>query len=91
MSALLRSLLKWCAARNVEKGQKRSSAVVIWPSLLARTLLGLCADHSRDRLTFRTSPNEAHIARAVTPRNPTGTLLDSDRICMSEGISWNAD
>jgi len=42
-------------------------------------------------LTFRTSPNEAHIARAVTPRNPTGKLLDSDRICMSEGISWNAD
>ena len=72
-------------------GQERSSAVVIWPSLLARTLLGLCADHSRDRLTFRTSPNEAHIARAVTPRNPTRTLLNSDRICMSEGISWNAD
>jgi hypothetical protein len=27
----------------------------------------------------------------ATPRNPTRTLLDSDRICMSEGISWNAD
>ena len=35
---------------------------------------------------FQTKP-----ARAVTPRNPTGTLLDSNRICMSGGISWNAD
>ena len=35
---------------------------------------------SRDRLTCRAEANEAHIARAVTPRNPIGTLLESKRI-----------
>ena len=53
--------------------------------------LGLHADRSGDRLPCRPGPNEVHIARAVTPRNPTRTLLDSNRICVSEGISWNAD
>jgi hypothetical protein len=53
--------------------------------------LGLVRGSSAGPLTFRAGPNEAHIARGVTPRNPTRTLLDYDRICMSEDISWNAD
>jgi putative tryptophan/tyrosine transport system substrate-binding protein len=40
-----------------------------------RNLLALRADHSRDRLTCRARPNEAHTTRAVTPRNPTTTML----------------